>query len=314
MEEQILFSVFTPVYNRKSTIHRVWESLLSQTYRNFEWIVVDDGSTDGVYELLEEYKSKADFKVVLLKQENKGKHSAWNRAVELAKGELFLPADSDDSFVPTTLERFIYHWTVSITDENRHKFSGINVLCKDPETGKIVGNSFPENLLVSNNLDLFYRHKVRGEKWGCIRTDVLRERPNKEVKGSYLSESWIWFYIARKYSVLCVNEALRNYYTDHEICLSKPKMNDIIRSKESRYTYLSWHLSANKDYILKYESSVTISKRFIQLWLFGLLSGKKVLKILGELESKSVKALALVFFIPGMFQFLVTLLKIKRSK
>lgn len=65
------FTIFTPVYNRKNEIHRVWESLNEQTFRDFEWILVDDGSTDNVWPLLEEYKEKASFPVTLLQQENK---------------------------------------------------------------------------------------------------------------------------------------------------------------------------------------------------------------------------------------------------
>lgn len=70
----ILFTVFTPVYNRKDKIHRVWDSLQMQTYPNFEWVIVDDGSTDGIGSLLEEYKQKADFPVTVLTQANSGKH------------------------------------------------------------------------------------------------------------------------------------------------------------------------------------------------------------------------------------------------
>lgn len=70
------FTVFTPVYNRRDKIHRVWDSLRSQTFRDFEWIVVDDGSTDNVMEILAIYKNEADFPVTILRQENKGKHFA----------------------------------------------------------------------------------------------------------------------------------------------------------------------------------------------------------------------------------------------
>lgn len=100
--QDILFTVFTPIYNRKDKIHRVWESLTQQTYKNFEWIIVDDGSKDDVIPLLVSYKNQAMFPVTILSQENSGKHIAWNRALEIAKGELFVPADSDDEFVPET--------------------------------------------------------------------------------------------------------------------------------------------------------------------------------------------------------------------
>ncbi len=313
MSEKIIFSVFTPVYNRKHTVNRVWESLQNQTYRNFEWIVVDDGSTDGVWDLLQRWKKEADFPVTLLQQGNKGKHVAWNKAVEVAQGELFVPADSDDSFIAVTLERFAYHWDNSISQNDRYKYSGINVLCKDPLSGKIIGNSYPEDLFISNNLDLYFKHKVYGEKWGCIRTDVLKERPFKEVKGAFLSENWIWFYIARKYIVLCVNEALRNYYTDGEVCLTKTKAYDLSRSAESSYTSVAWDLNANFDYIAKYESLTNILKRFVKLWRFAFLADVSIKKVLSESSDNKISILLLIFLIPSYFIYFVTFKRIKNN-
>lgn len=293
MTQTIKFSVFTPVYNRKNTIHRVWNSLKNQTYKNFEWIVVDDGSTDGVWDMLLEWKKEANFPMILIRQEkNMGKHIAWNRALEVATGELFVPADSDDSFVPTALERFAFHWTNTIPSKERYKFSGINVLCKDPNTEKIIGDKYPKDIFVSNNLDLHFKYKIRGEKWGCIRTDVLRERPFKEVRGSFLPENWIWFYIARKYKVLCVNEALRYYYTDDKNRLSKPSVKNLLKSAESYYTYLTRHLNDNFDYILKYENVVNIFKQFVRLWRFAFLSDKSIKEVINSFDHFILKVLS----------------------
>src|SRR5262249_48855085 len=137
-ELKMLFTVFTPVFNRRHTLGRVWDSLRAQTSRDFEWVVVDDGSTDGVLELLREYEREAEFPMTVFRQPNGGKHAAWNRGVALARGELFLPADSDDRFVPETLERLALLWR-SIPEADRPGFSGVNVLCRDPETGAVVG-------------------------------------------------------------------------------------------------------------------------------------------------------------------------------
>lgn len=314
MSISIQFTIFTPVYNRRHTIDRVWKSLKSQTYKNFEWVVVDDGSTDGVWDLLEEYEKEADFPVVLLQQQNKGKHVAWNRAVKLAKGELFVPADSDDSFEPNTLERFAFHWENSISKQERKQYSGINVLCKDPYTDQIVGAPYPSNLLISNNLELYFKYKIDGEKWGCIRTDVLKKRPFKEVKGAFLSENYIWFYIARQYKVLCVNEGLRHYYTDDEMCLSKPKPVDLIRSAESRYLSALWNLDTNMDYIIKYKGITYISKEFSKVWRFGLLADIPVNKIIAEFKNPLSKLLLILYFVPSYIYYLLTFKRLKDSR
>ena len=54
-----LFTVYTPTFNRAHTLHRVFDSLQAQTYRDFEWLVIDDGSTDGTPALMERYQSEA---------------------------------------------------------------------------------------------------------------------------------------------------------------------------------------------------------------------------------------------------------------
>lgn len=103
------FTVFTPCYNGEKTIERVFESVANQTYTNFEWIIVNDGSKDNsgkrIVELRRQYP-QIDSKIIYLEQENMGKHMAWNRGVELATGDLWLSADCDDSFLPNTLEYF----------------------------------------------------------------------------------------------------------------------------------------------------------------------------------------------------------------
>src|SRR5215469_12275981 len=106
----MLFTVFTPVYNRRDLIHRVYDSLRDQTLRDFEWVVVDDGSSDNVVELLERYAAEADFPILIHRKENEGKHTAWNIGLEMARGEYFVPLDHDDACIPTALERFRYWW------------------------------------------------------------------------------------------------------------------------------------------------------------------------------------------------------------
>jgi glycosyltransferase involved in cell wall biosynthesis len=305
------FTIFTPVYNGIHTINRVWESLLSQTIKDFEWIIVNDGSTDGIERILDEYKSKAFFPVTIINQQNQGKHVAWNRAVEIAQGELFLPADCDDEFVPETLGVFLKCW-FEIPDEERPYFSGINVLCKDPVKKLVIGDKFPQSLFVSNNLDLYYLHKIKGEKWGCIRTDCLRLRNNPEIPGTHIPECWIWFWLARRFKVLCINVPLRIYYHNEagNISSKKNKETHLIRL-QTNYVFLCWHLSDNIDYIIKYEGFISILKNFMILWKESFYLKICSRRVISDLRMFWPRFLAFITFLPGLAYYLVSIYKDK---
>ena len=90
-------TVFTPTYNRAYIIETLYRSLQRQTYRDFEWLVVDDGSADNTQELFEAWQKEDNFfPIRYYKQENGGKCRAMNRGLEMAQGELFFTVDSDD--------------------------------------------------------------------------------------------------------------------------------------------------------------------------------------------------------------------------
>ncbi len=106
MHYKYRFTVFTATYNCGHLIHRVFESLRKQTFKDFEWIVVNDGSTDNTEKIVREFETKADFPVKYYAQENKGKPAATNFGINRAEGELFIILDADDEFVDECLETF----------------------------------------------------------------------------------------------------------------------------------------------------------------------------------------------------------------
>lgn len=211
----LLFTVFTPTYNRAKTLPRVYDSLRSQTVRNFEWLIVDDGSTDGTIDLILAWSRVADFPIRYIRQTNQGKHAASNRGVTEARGELFLTLDSDDGCVATALATFAEMWH-GIPEDARTHFSAVTALCQD-QHGNIVGEKFPQDILDSDSLELRYKFKVKGEKWGFQRTDVMREFPFPELPGErFIPEDVVWNAIARIYKTRFVNVPLRIYWIRSE--------------------------------------------------------------------------------------------------
>lgn len=214
------FTVFTPTFDRAHTLARVYNSLCAQTFTDFEWVIVDDGSTDGTADLVASWQAENRIPIRYKKQSNQGKHIAVNFGAELARGELFLIADSDDSFLADALQIFAKVW-LEIPDSDRHHFTGVTGLCVDP-SGKVVGDKFPADIFDSTPADCFYRHGIKGEKWGFHRTDVIRKFPFPPLQGfRYFSEGIIWNAIGRVYKTRYVNEPVRVYHSDSGNQLTK---------------------------------------------------------------------------------------------
>jgi len=208
-----MFTVLTPTFNRAHTLPRVWESLRAQTFRAFEWVVVDDGSTDATAELVRGWVAQAPFPVRYVRQENRGKHNAVNRGVAESVGEMIVILDSDDACVPTALERFAHHWR-SIPDARRNDFYAVVCHCADP-SGRRVGDPFPAPVVDARGLDSRYRWKSRGEKWGTVRADLLRAHPFPEKpERTYIPESVVWDGLGLTHLARFVDEALRIYHLE----------------------------------------------------------------------------------------------------
>ena len=86
----IKITIFTPTYNRDYIIINLYKSLLIQTLKDFEWLIIDDGSTDNTELLVSSFIKDNKINIRYIKQQNGGKHRAINKALEEAKGELFL--------------------------------------------------------------------------------------------------------------------------------------------------------------------------------------------------------------------------------
>jgi glycosyltransferase involved in cell wall biosynthesis len=199
------------------TIHRVIESLRQQTFRDFEWIIVDDGSTDNVYTQIEPVINRCEFPVKFFRQErNLGKPSAINLGVEKAEGEFFVILDADDRMTDDALE--VYHNTYNgLTEDVKSNIAVITANSKD-QHGNFVGTRFPtpadKDMIISDIFEMRYRFKVRGDKCNCRKTDVMREFPFNTSVDKFVTENTVWFAIAAKYKAVFINKILRIYYSN----------------------------------------------------------------------------------------------------
>jgi glycosyltransferase involved in cell wall biosynthesis len=228
----MILTIFTPTYNRAHTLHRVYESIRNQTLKKvdgkymFEWIVVDDGSTDKTTELIGKWQKESDFPIRYFYQENHGKPYASRKGIEEARGELFLFADSDDAFLPKTFETFYKVWQ-NFSDEERRLCGGIGVLCQDQD-GNRIGCDYPieKRLLPALDTVMKWRHIGLGETWAVLKTENLKRAfsiPKEAEHLKFIPESFFWDRILfgmDTYSYF-LNKPLRIYYRNEKDAISQ---------------------------------------------------------------------------------------------
>ena len=198
-----MITILTPTFNRVHLLPRLFESLTHQTDFNFEWLVIDDGSTDGTSDLFAgKTFLSAPFPIRYYRQENGGKHCALNAGVKQAKGDFIFIADSDDWLLPQSVAIVGQH-TSAIADDNT--FAGVVGLdVFDDE--RIVGTGLPQDIIDCNAMDIRYRYHVDGDLKEVFKTTVLQEFPFPEIQDErFCPEQLVWFRIAQKYKLRYFN-------------------------------------------------------------------------------------------------------------
>ncbi len=258
-----VFTVFTPTYNRAHTLPRVYECLCLQTFKDFEWLIVDDGSTDNTAELVSVWIKTKLIKIIYITQCNQGKHVAFNLGVKSANGKLFIPLDSDDTCIPQALERFHQRWD-SIPKESRQTFTGVTCLCKD-EQGVIVGGPLPVDVIDGSFTETIIKLNRQGEMWGFHRTDILREFPFPVYAGEkFVPEGLVWNRISKKYKTRFINEALRDYYFSDD-GLSKRMLQIRICSPKATLQYYKELMGLRISIIERFKAGINV-------WRFSILT------------------------------------------
>lgn len=285
-------TVFTPTYNRAGVLYRVFDSLKAQTYRDFEWLIVDDGSADDTKSVVEKFIAEKAFPIKYVYQENQGKHIATNNAVAMTDSELFIIADSDDAFTAVAVQRLVETWD-SIPEGEKKNYKGVICRCFDSETKEPIG-AFPEPQFDSNDLDAYFKLKLNFEKWMLFRTDVLKEFPfpgaGEGLK--FFPETVTWRAMARKYKTRFIDDALREYFRDQD--------NALTHAKTPRYRE-NVHLWANyvndiTDYF--WDNPKVFMKAFVGLSRDNILLGKKFRQVMA-IPNKGWKKVVCAAFYPA---------------
>lgn len=197
-------TIFTPAYNRAHTIGRTYQSLLRQTCKDFEWLVIDDGSTDNTRELVRGWIEENRIPIRYIRQENQGMHGAHNTAYRNIRTELNTCIDSDDFMPDDAVEKIVKFWKAHGSD----RYAGLVGLDRT-EDGNIIGTAFPDTMK-ETTLQGYYASGGKGDKKMVYRTDVIRRYPEYPLFAGekYVGLAYKYMLIDRDYKLLTINEPL----------------------------------------------------------------------------------------------------------
>lgn len=302
---EVLITIFTATYNRAHTLHRVYESLAAQTFRNFEWLVIDDGSTDNTAEKVACWQRIANFPIRYYHQPNFGKHVAHNNAAQLAQGELFLFLDSDDGCIPEALARMAEVWE-SIPVEQRDTYTGVTSRCVD-QYGNRVGADFAQDPWDTNLLYITYIARQKCEMWGAVRTGLARANPYPTPAHTiYVPESVLWNRLARQYKTRFVNDRLRVYYVNEgNDTMSGSGVMSYWRLWRMAPGLARWHeeaLLSQMDYFVA--SPHRLYRAAVHFVRFSWIMGRGIRGQWNTLPSAGARLLLLAAALPGTLVYL----------
>lgn len=196
-------TVFTPAYNRAHLLPRLYESLKRQTNKDFIWLVIDDGSSDGTGELIKAFQKEGLMQINYIYQNNQGMHGAHNTAYKNISTVLNTCIDSDDYMPDNAVELILNKWGTI----DQKKYSGIVGLDQSEQTGEVIGTKFTTQ---TTTLEDFYLNGGTGDKKLVYRTDIMNGYPEYPVfEGEkYVGLGYKYLLADKEYELVTLNEIL----------------------------------------------------------------------------------------------------------
>lgn len=292
-----MITILTPTYNRKYIIRKAYQSLLQQTDKDFEWLIIDDGSTDETEALIKSFIREKKIKIRYYYKDNGGKHTALNYGINKIKSKYTLILDSDDELLPDCVELVHQKWKAY---ENDSQIACLSFLKTFPNQ-EIIGKKYEESEVRSNHIDFRYNRNLLGDMCEVFKTDVLKKYPFPTFPNErFLSEAIVWNRIALDYDTIYINKPI--YVADYlEDGLSKSSL------KMRYYSPLGAVENANMFLLKRFKLSIRI-KNAILYDGFSLIANISVRQIIKESKNKW---LTILFLPAGMIFWILLKLKFK---
>lgn len=183
-----MLTIFTPTYNRAYILPRLYESLLKQTNKEFEWIIIDDGSTDNTKDLANIWINENKINIKYFFQENQGKPIAHNVGIEKSSGEIVTCVDSDDYLTEEAVEIILKKWNQVKETPICVGMVGIVIY----EDGTPVGTKMP-NIEYSTCNELYNKHKYKGDTILIYKKSIIQNYTFPKIEGEkFIPETYLY--------------------------------------------------------------------------------------------------------------------------
>lgn len=280
-------AILTPTFNRGEILQNLYKSLKRQTCKDFEWVIVDDGSSDNTQDIVEKWIAEDEICVRYLYKENGGKHTALNFAIKQMESKLTFIVDSDDILTGDAVETILrYHRRY----EDETNLCGYAFLRAYPD-GKINGKEFiPDEKVASYIEARINSDDTMADKAEVFKTTCLKEFPFPEYpREKFLGEDIVWVRMARKYMMVHINKAIYigNYLEDG---LTKNRRLNNIKSPVGC-------MNRAKEFMMPDINKKHRMKAALQHIIYGKFAGVSAAVILGDSPDKK---LTLICLVPGL--------------
>lgn len=208
-----MLNVITPTFNRAHLLPRLYISLVKQIYKEFTWIIVDDGSSDNTKQVVDGFIEENLINIKYLKLSNSGKHKAINFGIDYCDEKYTFIVDSDDWLPETSLDLIR---TKILLLEKREDYDSICGLVglRAYSDGRIIGNTLNKEKIM-NYLEYRYCYEIKGDKAEIFKTELLKNNKFPSFENEkFCAESIIWNKLALAYKMLFLNEII--YYCEYQ--------------------------------------------------------------------------------------------------
>ena len=246
-----MITIFTPTYNRAYILPKLYNSLCKQTSKSFEWVLVDDGSTDDTEVLAKHWTEERKINMRYFKQKNLGKPIAHNRGVKEAKGDLFACVDSDDYLIDSAVADIEEIWKI----ENKPHRTGI-IAFKGYKNGKELTRLDDQSVIESTLRDAYKKHGLYGDTMLIFKTDVVKKFHFVVADGEkFIPETYLYnqidevgeMYIYRKILYIC------DY---HEDGLTVNVEKNLYNNYKSYVIYINSRLESSESFFDKLKDTI----------------------------------------------------------